>query len=76
MPRTLRRSVNSELRFVVTERPIVGAVRIFDRAAELVHIAASRDEADDWLRQHGYPNAVLDEVMADHAAEVVGRAAA
>jgi hypothetical protein len=72
-------SVNSELRFVVAERPIVGAVRILDHAgddAELVHIAATRDEADGWLRQHGYPNAVLDEVTADHASDaVLGRAA-
>lgn len=73
-------SVDSELKFVVTERPAIGSVRVFDRAgddAELVHVAASRTEAESWLQAHGYPNAVLDEVDADDMAAdtVEGRAA-
>jgi len=53
---------------------------VFDRAgddAELVHVAANRPEAEDWLQTHGYPNAVLDEVDADDMAAdtVEGRAA-
>lgn len=73
-------SLDSALRFTVTERPAVGSVRVFDRAgenAELVHLAPHRAAAVEWLTRHGYPNAVLDEVTADAvAADVVeGRAA-
>lgn len=55
----------SRLMFSVIERPAIGSVRIFDRAgegAELVHLAADRAAADDWLSRHGYPHAVLEEV--------------
>ena len=58
-------SVDSDLRFVVTERPAIGSVRVFNRAgddAELVHVAASRKDAEAWLQTYGYPDAVLDEV--------------
>lgn len=58
-------SVASSLRFAVVEQPKIGAVRVFDRPGpgqELVHLAASRAEAEDWLAHHGYPDAVLDEV--------------
>ena len=61
-------SVTSALRFVVTERPAVGAVRVVDRAgenAELVHLASNRAAAEEWLTRHGYPNAVLEEVTTD-----------
>lgn len=73
-------SVNSDLKFVVTERPTIGSVVVLDRAgddAELVHLAPHRAGAEEWLTRHGYPNAVLDEVTADMvAADVVeGRVA-
>lgn len=73
-------SVDSNLRFVVTERPDVSSVRIFNRAGEdgeLVHVAASRRDAEAWLQTHGYPDAVLDEVKADDVTAdlVEGRAA-
>lgn len=64
-------SVDSDLRFVVTEQPAIGSVRIFNRAnedAELVHVAARRQDAEAWLQTHGYPDAVLDEVKADDLA--------
>ena len=74
-------SVNTKLKFSVRERPAIGSVLILERPgreAELVHVAASRQDAEDWLTRHGYPNAVLEEVAADEtAADVVeGRAAA
>ena len=74
-------SLGSSLRFTVIERPPVGAVRVFDRPgdnAELVHLAPHRAAAEQWLSEHGYPNAVLDDVTADEAAAdaVEGRAAA
>ncbi len=74
-------SLESELTFKVIERPALGSVRVFDRAganAELVHLAATRQAADEWLTRHGYPNAVLKEVTADEvaAAHVEGRVAA
>ena len=74
-------SVDSDLRFVVTERPSVGAVRVLSRPgedAELVYLASSRADAECWLQSHGYPDAVLDEVTADgQAADVMeGRTAA
>ncbi|MBB4383021.1 hypothetical protein [Bradyrhizobium sp. SBR1B] len=73
-------SVDSDLRFVVTERPRGGAVRVLSRSgedAELVYLA-SRAGAEAWLQSHGYPDAVLDEVTADApAADVMeGRTAA
>lgn len=74
-------SLNSDLRFTIVERPPVSAVRVLDRPGdqpELVHLAPHRAAADHWLSEHGYPNAVLDEVTADEAAAdaVEGRAAA
>ena len=74
-------SLASNLRFTVIERPAVGSVRVFDRPgdnAELVHLAPHRAAAEHWLSEHGYPNAVLEEVTADQAAAdaVEGRAAA
>ncbi len=73
--------LDSNLSFNVIEWPPVGSVRIFDRtgfAAELVHLAENRDAAEFWLKEHGYPNAVLEEVTADEvaAAHVEGRTAA
>lgn len=74
-------SIDSELTFQVVERPALGSVRVFDRpgpGAELVHLAASHADAETWLKQHGHPHAVLEEVTADEvaAAAVEGRAAA
>ena len=74
-------SVNSELNFAVKERPAIGSVLVLDRAgedAELVHLAASRAAAEEWLTHHGYPNAILQEITADTVAAdtVEGRAAA
>lgn len=74
-------SVNSELKFAVKERPAIGSVLVLDRSgdnAELVHLAANRAAAEEWLTRHGYPNAVLREVTADAEAadSVEGRAAA
>ncbi len=74
-------SVGSTLHFSIVERPAVGSVRVFDRPgdhAELVHLAPHRAAAEQWLSEHGYPNAVLEEVTADEAAAdaVEGRVAA
>ncbi len=54
-----------QLTFAVVEPPAIGSVRVFDRpgdGAELVHLAADRPAAEEWLSRHGYPHAVLDEV--------------
>ncbi|OHV86011.1 hypothetical protein [Mesorhizobium sp. ORS 3428] len=74
-------SLWSSLRFAIIERPPVGAVRVFDRPgdhAELVHLATHRAAAGQWLSEHGYPNAVREEVTADETAAdaVEGRAVA
>jgi hypothetical protein len=74
-------SLGSSLRFTIVERPAVGTVRVFDRpgdGAGLVHLAPHRAAAEQWLSEHGYPNAVIEEVTADEAAAdaVEGRAAA
>lgn len=74
-------SVNSELKFAVKERPAIGSVLVLDRAgddAELVHLAANRAAAEEWLIRHGYPNAVLREITTDTevAGSVEGRTAA
>jgi hypothetical protein len=74
-------SLASSLSFAIVERPAVGTVRVLDRAgdhAELVHLAPHRAAAEHWLSEHGYPNAVIEEVSADEAAadSVAGRVAA
>ncbi len=74
-------SIDSDLRFTVVERPALGSIRVFDRpglGAQLVHLAGSREAAEVWLKSHGHPNAVLEDVTADEvaAAAVEGRAAA
>ena len=73
-------SVDCGLKFVVISRPAPGSVQVFDRAgegAELVYLAANRQDAETWLQSHRYPNAVLEDVSADTAAAdaVEGRAA-
>lgn len=74
-------SLHSSLSFTIIEPPAVGSVCVFDRPgnqAELVHQAPHRAGAEQWLSEHGYPSAVLEEVTADEAAAdaVEGRAAA
>jgi hypothetical protein len=74
-------SLDSRLEFTVVERPAIGSVRVFDRAgddAELVYLATDPADAAEWLTRHGYPHAVLAEVIADEAgADVIeGRTAA
>ncbi|MCM2436009.1 hypothetical protein [Agrobacterium rosae] len=74
-------TLETSLTFTIVERPAVGSCRVFDRpgdSAELVHLAASRQAAQEWLTTHGYPSAVLEDVTTDEiAADVVeGRAAA
>ncbi|SCX22832.1 hypothetical protein DSM25558_3229 [Agrobacterium sp. DSM 25558] len=74
-------SLDTSLTFAIIGPPAMGSFRVFDRAgdhAELVHLAASRPAAEDWLSRHGYPNAVVEEVTADEVAAnmVEGRAVA
>lgn len=74
-------SLDSDLTFTITQCPTVGSYRVFDRpgdAADLVHLAANRQAAEEWLSRHGYPRAVLEEVTADEIAAdfVEGRAVA
>lgn len=74
-------SMESALHFSVAERPQIGSVRVFDHAgegAQLVHLAAHHQAAQEWLSRHGYPRAVLEKVTeGEVGAEVVdGRTAA
>lgn len=73
--------LEGDLTFKVLERPAAGSVRVFDRLgdrAELVHLATNRQDAEAWLKRHGHPQAVLEDVTADEIAadHVEGRAAA
>jgi hypothetical protein len=73
-------SVNCALKFIVTEPPMPGSVRVLDRegeAAELLHLAADRTAAEAWLASHRHPGAVLEDVTDDEvaAAAIEGRAA-
>ncbi|WP_248307696.1 hypothetical protein [Bosea sp. AS-1] len=73
-------SLESQLQFTILERPAIGSVRVFSHAgtgAELVHLAARRAAAEEWLSRHGYSRAVLEEVTADEEGTdvVEGRAA-
>lgn len=72
--------VDSDLTFTVDQRPAHGSVLVLDRPgddAELVYVGTNRQDAEEWLQRHGYPNAVLSEVSADDVAAdfVEGRAA-
>lgn len=72
-------SSDTSLTFTIIELPAIGSYRVFDRAgdhAELIHLAASQLAAEEWLSQHGYPNAVVEEVTTDEVAAGVaeGRA--
>lgn len=49
-------SLDSALRFTILERPAVGSARVSDRpgeGVELVHLAADRRAAEEWLSRHG-----------------------
>ena len=69
-------SIDSSLSFSIVEVPAVGSCRVFDRAgenAELVHLASSRQAAEEWLTRHGYPSAVLEDVTVDEVAGNAGQ---
>jgi hypothetical protein len=69
----------STLSFAVVERPAIGSVRIFDRpgeGAELVHLAADRQAAEEWLLRHRHPQAVLEEVTRTQESPSADQAAA
>lgn len=69
----------STLSFAVVERPAIGSVRIFDRpgeGAELVHLAADRQAAEEWLLRHRHPQAVLEEVPRTQESPSADQAAA
>ena len=68
--------VTSPRDFVVSEQPEAGSVLVMSRPGdlgELVYLAATRSEAEDWLTRHGYPEADLQEVTVP--APDTGRAA-
>lgn len=74
-------SVESDLRFVVVERPAIGMVRVLQDlgdSPELLHLARDREAAERWLANNRYSRAYLEEVTADEVgADVIeGRAAA
>lgn len=74
-------SVESDLRFVIFERPAIGMVRVLQDlgdSPELLHLARNREAAERWLANNRYSRAYLDEISADEiGADVVeGRAAA
>lgn len=53
--------------FTVREQPKAGSVLVMSRPGELgelVHLAANRGAAEDWLTRHGYPEAVLQDVTS------------
>ncbi len=57
--------VNSKRTSTVRELSEPGSVLVMSRPGELgelVHLAANRSEAEDWLTRHGYPEAELQEV--------------
>ena len=69
-------TIESSLSFSIIEVPAVGSCCVFDRAgenAELVHLAASRQAAEEWLTRHGFPSAVLEDVTADEVAGNAGQ---
>jgi hypothetical protein len=59
---------DSKLTFTTQQLPTPGSIRIFDQLgdqSQLVHLAQNRPEANEWLRTHRYPDAVLEEVLED-----------
>ena len=55
--------IDSPLRFEVQRRPTPGSARVVraDRR-ELLHLAADRIEAENWLAAHRYSDAVIEDV--------------
>lgn len=73
--------IDSDLRFRIVERPVIGQVRVLQsvgEGVELLHLAESRDAAELWLARNRHDRARIDEVTADEisADAVEGRAAA
>lgn len=70
---------DSTLCFSIVERPSIGLVLVLSRSGddgELLYIAADRRDAEDWLTQHRYPDAILREVTPDDTtADIEGRVA-
>lgn len=69
-------SVESDLRFEVLERPIIGMVRVLQElgdSPELLHLAQNREAA--WLANNQYRRAYLEEVSADEVGATSSRAA-
>jgi hypothetical protein len=74
-------SLDSDLRYEIVERPMIGMVRILLPVGdnlELLHLADSREAAELWLAKHRHGQARIEDVTADEiVADVVeGRAAA
>lgn len=57
-------SLESDLVFKVIARPAVGSVRILQwpSGSRLLHLAENHEAAEAWLRQRGFPDAVIEEV--------------
>lgn len=55
--------LTSALHFEITQQPPPGSTQILSYG-ELVHLAESREAAATWLTQHGYPDAVLQDIPA------------
>jgi hypothetical protein len=74
-------TVESDLRFEIVERPVIGMVRVLQDlgdSPELLHLARDRAAAERWLGSNSYSRAYLEEVSADEVgADVIeGRTAA
>lgn len=74
-------SVESDLRFEIVGRPMIGMVRVLQAlgdSPELLHLAENREAAERWLANNPYSRAYLEEVTVDEVgADVVeGRTAA
>ena len=74
-------TVDSELRFEIVERPVIGMVRVLQDlgdSPELLHLGKDREAAERWLASNQYSRAYLEEVTADEVgADIVeGRTAA
>ncbi|MER9944160.1 hypothetical protein NKJ70_19770 [Mesorhizobium sp. M0092] len=69
-------SVESDLRFEVLERPMIGTVRVLQElgdSPELLHLAQNREAAERWLANNEYRRAYLEGVCADEVgADVIG----
>lgn len=60
-------SVTSSLRFEIEQLPEPGSIRVlhmFGEVVELLHVAASRSDAEAWLQQNPYSDTTFDQVAA------------